>query len=210
MLRKDDALKLRRRVQKRLTEELEKKRIPVPQPDSRFYAQESDGELFWIDQLSYPGAWPHVGFGEADIPSPGLRFEAWYFQKREESLLALICEETDALNAVSEALKPVFQALAKDGKYAGRYRSLSEKAEEPELIMRVARSGAGVWRAAPCQEEKLLRALALMVTDAYPAVQKAVEAADPNRETLGRLKETAESKDPLLELQARFNSRKNG
>lgn len=207
-MRKEEILRLRDRVLPGIIDGLAKKHIPMPEPDARLYPQEVDGELFWIDRLSYPGVWPHAGHGAAPSPAPGLRYEVWYFQKRETVLLTLLCDAHPALEPLVRALEPVFTAFEKDGKYAKRYRSVRDRSPEAALLLRVEPNSRGVWRAAPVSEEKLVKALEIFITDTYSPVQKAVQSADPDGRLPGALSQAAVERDPLAELKAKFNADK--
>jgi hypothetical protein len=205
-MRKEEILSLRQRVLARLADGLAKKRAPVLQPDSRLYPQDLEGELFWIDRLSYP-EWPHVGHGDASFPSPGLRYEVWYFQKRDRVLLALLCEARDVLNALMAVLSPLFAAFEKDGKYAGRYRSAARVSDLSSYLPRIGPTDSGIWRDAPLQEEKLTKALETLVTDTYPALAQAMGKADPESRLPERFRDAVSERDPLEELRSRFNAR---
>lgn len=205
-MRKEEIQKLRENVLRGITAGIEKRRITVPQPDSRLYPQEIDRELFWVDRLSYPGAWPHAGHGSAAAPVPGLRYEVWYFQKRETALLALLCGERPALSDLLNALEPTFAALVTEGKYARRYRNVSDRSPESDLILRVEPNSRGIWRAAPQNEAKLTQALETFVIDTYPPVHKRVAALDPDGRLPQQFQSEIEERDPIAELQARFQA----
>jgi hypothetical protein len=206
-MRKDDLFALRDRVLKGVAPGIQKKHLPVPQPDSRLYPQDVEGELFWVDRLTYPSEWPHTGYGDASPPVPGLRYEAWYFQKRETCLLALLCEDRPALRPLIDALAPAFKTLVEDGKFARRYRSLEDRSAEAGLILRVEPNSRGIWRTAPLNEEKLVKALETLVVDTHPMMSQAMQRADPNEELPAAFKAAIGERDPLEELQARFNRR---
>jgi hypothetical protein len=206
-MRKDELLTLRDRVLKIIEPVIRKKHLPIPQPDARPYPQDVEGELFWVDRLTYPGKWPHTGYGDASPPVPGLRYETWYFQKRETCLLALLCEDRPVLEPLVQSLTPTFKAFVEDGKYARRYRTVEDRSPEASLILRIEPNSRGIWRSAPLHEEKLAKALETMVMDTYPSVSQAVKRADPNGELPATFKAAIGMRDPLEELQARFNRR---
>ena len=66
----------------------------------------------------------------------------------------------------------------------------------------------GIWRTAPQSEEKLAKALETLITDTYPPIQKAMKSVDPEAHLPQRFREAVEERDPLAELQARFNTGK--
>lgn len=207
-MRKEEIQKLRDGVLRGIAAGIEKKRIPAPAPDARLYPQEVEKELFWVDRLTYPGAWPHTGHGAASAPVPGLRYEVWYFQKRDTALLALLCEARPPLGPLLNALESVFTSFVEDGKYARRYRPVPERSPEAELIRQISPNSRGIWRSAPVSPEKLAKALEMLVVDTQPAVQKAVQAADPDGSLPAEFAASVEERDPLAELQARFNTGK--
>ena len=208
-MRKDEILALRERTLQDLAAGLEKKRVPVPQPDSRLYPQDVDGELFWIDRLGYPDRWPHTGYGDAPAPVPGLRYEVWYFQKRETCLLALLCETHPALASLTGALEPLSAAFVEEGRYARRYRPVTDRSTEGDLILRIASRSRGIWRTAPlASDEKRVKALETLITDTHPAVTKILEATDPDGQLPNQFRAAVSDRDPLAELQARFNREK--
>ncbi|MBW3625207.1 MAG: hypothetical protein KY468_17555 [Armatimonadetes bacterium] len=209
-MRKDDILKLRERVLRGIAAGLARKHVPAPEPDARLYPQEISGENLWVDRLSYPDAWPHTGHGSASLPLPGLRYEVWYFQKRDSVLLALLCENRPVLDGLVAVMEPLFTEFVKDGRYARRYRPVSDRSPEAELLLQVVPGSIGIWRSAPLSEEKLAKALETLILDTYAPVQKALLAADPDGSLPRQYQEAVEERDPLAELRARFNRRDSG
>jgi hypothetical protein len=197
-------LALRQRILKAATSGVERKHLAMPTPDARPYPQEVDSELFWVDRLSHPGHWPHTGYGDAPAPVPGLRYEVWYFQKREACLLTLLQEAHPALADLTPEMDRLFLAFVEEGRYAKRYQPVPARTPEAELILRVAPNSHGIWRSAPIAEEKLAKALETLITDTQPAVTKLLTQVDPSHSLVARLREAVAERDPLAELKARF------
>lgn len=207
-MRKEEIMALRERVLREAAKELERRHLPPLRPDPRLYAHEAERELLWIDRLVPSDAWPHAGYGGAGGALPGLRYEAWYFQKRETVLLALVCSGRPVLEPLASALAPVWRAFVEEGRYARRYRSIDDRSPDASLIAGMEPGSQGIWRGAPQSEAKLAAALGTLVSDTYSRVNQIVRSVDPGCRLPEQYREAAEQRDPIGELQARFGQRR--
>lgn len=202
-MKKDDALQRRDQLISALRLELEGLALPALTEDSKLYHDEIEGENCWAIRLSRPGIWPHVGAGGPSAPpvTPGLRYEIWLFQKREEALIGLVCPRPRMPASVLDALKPWWKEWVEGGKFARRYKPLDA------LWLKRYPDSLGIWRSTPL-DEKLERHLCQLVRDTLPGLQKALDPILSQGELAKELAkvfaDSATARNPLQELAQHF------
>ena len=209
-MRKEEILALRDRVLREAANGLERKHLPPLCPDPRLHAHDADREVIWIDRLVPSDRWPHAGSGGPGGALPGLRYEVWYFQKRETALLALLCSGRPVLAPLASALAPLWKAFVEEGRYARRYRSIDDRAADAALIAAMDPGGRGIWRPAPQSDAKLAAALEARVVDTCSRIDEALRAVDPDGRLPEQWREAVEERDPVAELKERFGRARPG
>jgi len=213
-MKKDDALKLRDRLLLALNTALVDLHLPELQEDGKLYHEEVAGENRWAMRLSRQGVWPHVPAGAGIVATPGLRYEVWFFQKRDELWFGLVCPRSRLLAPTRDALKPWWKTWVESGTYARRYKPLDP------VWLRSYPDSDGVWRSAPADdkfEKNTLSPLLTLVRDTLPGIEKALapvtsassvsEGASGEAPTLAEaFQQAAAARNPLQELAAHFNT----
>lgn len=199
-MKKDDALDRREKVLRTLNEELTRLGKAPLSDDGKLYHAELDGENRWAQRLSRPGLWPHVAEGQAALAMPGLRYEVWYFQKRPEAWIALLCNRREPAGALTQALAPWWREWVSGGKFARRYAPLNQDWEHlyPETD--------GIWRTVPL-DDKLEKGLITLVRDTLPGLEKVLATVDAEGTLAGDYQQAGQERDLLAELAAKFNKR---
>ena len=200
-MKKDDVLQRREKIVTGLNAALAKLgRAPLAD-DGKLYHAEIDGENRWAQRLSRPEQWPHVPEGGAPLAMPGLRYEIWYFQKRPEAWIGLLCSRREPAGALTAALQPLWRDWLTSGKYAKRYQPLNAtwQGVYPETD--------GIWRAVPL-DDKLDKGLEQLTRDTLAELEKAVAAVDPQGELAQTFQQASQERDLLAELAAKFNQKR--
>lgn len=199
-MKKDEVLQRRERLLETVNAALAKLGQEPVADDRKLYHSEIDGENSWAQRLSRPDRWPHLPEGAGTLALPGLRYEVWYFQKRKEAWVALLCSRRDAAGKLSEALKSQWQEWLTSGKYAKRYVALDDTWE------RQYPDTDGIWRTAPL-DDKLEKAVEQLIRDTLPGIDKALAAADPQGDLAKGFAEAGQERDLLAELAAKFGKK---
>lgn len=184
-MKKDDALQIREKVLVQVAELTTRYNLPLLTEDGKLYHAELDGENLWMQRFSRPGVWPHVRAGEAPVVKPGLRYEMWYFAKREEVVVALLLGRGKAIDPLYPLLKPLFTEFVEEGRYARRYTL-------PDDVMRkVHPAQPGVMRRVPLKkDEKRYEVFEQLLRDTAERLNNVVLTHDPSaRFALGHLDE---------------------
>lgn len=198
-MKKDDALQRRDQLVSAVKLELEGLSLPALTEDGKLYHEEIEGENSWAVRLSRPGIWPHVASGGASAPpvTPGLRYEIWLFQKREEALIGLVCPRPRMPAPVLDALKPWWKEWVEGGKFARRYKPLDA------LWLKRYPDSMGIWRSTPLNE-KLEQHLCQLVRDTLPGLQKSLDPLLLDGALAATFGEAAAARNPLQELANHF------
>jgi hypothetical protein len=199
-MKKDEVVQRRERVVATLNEALAKLGHGPLTDDGKLYHTEIDGENSWAQRLSRRGQWPHLPEGAGTLALPGLRYEVWYFQKRKEIWIGLLCSRREAAQALSDALKPQWREWQTSGKYAKRYVPLDA------VWQRQYPDTDGIWRTAPL-DDKMEKALEQLVRDTLPAIDKAMAVADPQGALAEGFAKAGAERDLMAELAAKLNQR---
>ncbi|MBC7543744.1 MAG: hypothetical protein H7338_13540 [Candidatus Sericytochromatia bacterium] len=197
-MKKDDVLQRREKIIRNVNESLARLGRSPLVDDGKLYHAEIDGENRWAQRLSRPEHWPHVPEGGAPLAMPGLRYEIWYFQKRPEAWVALLCNRREPAGALIDALKPLWKDWLTSGKYAKRYLPLNATWQSvyPETD--------GIWRAVPL-DDKLDKGLEQLTRDTLGELEKAVTSVDPAGELARSFQTANQERDLLAELAAKFS-----
>ena len=173
-MKKDDALKMREKVLTQVAELTSRYNLPSLAEDGKLYHDEIDGENLWMQRFSRPGVWPHIRAGEASLVKPGLRYEMWYFAKREEVVVALLLGRGKAIDPLYPLLKPLFTEFVEEGRYARRYT-------QPDDVMRkVHPAQPGIMRRVPLKkEEKRYEVFEQLLRDTAEKVDITLRTLDP-------------------------------
>lgn len=199
-MKKDEVLQRREKLLETVNAALAKLGREPLTDDGKLYHAEIDGENRWAQRLSRPAIWPHVPEGAGVLALPGLRYEIWYFQKRKEAWIGLLCSRRDAAGHLSAALQDHWQDWRTSGKYAKRYGALDD------IWERQYPDTDGIWRTAPL-DDKLEKAVEQLVRDTLPGIEKALAAADPEGGLARDFTATGQERDLLAELAAKFGKK---